>query len=200
MRAFTQTSWQRCAPCRQAAMMDTCTLRKWAPTVDNYGTEIAAYTDTTDVDCGLDVTGGTGGRRAAPARRHDHDDQRNAAPVAGRWGGPDGRGPHDGHAPQRRDCWRRRWPTVSTGSRSAGLPATCCDWWRCADAYHHHDCAGRRSNCGATWTGWQAQNAGEPQQDGLEAGARIVETYCQDSGAAVGHRASPARTASGSMR
>ena len=42
------------------AMGDTCTLRKWAPTVDNYGTEVPAYTDTTDVECGLDVTGGTG--------------------------------------------------------------------------------------------------------------------------------------------
>jgi hypothetical protein len=41
-----------------AAMGDTCTLRKWAPTVDNYGTEIPAYTDTTGVDCGLDVTAG----------------------------------------------------------------------------------------------------------------------------------------------
>ncbi len=44
------------------AMGDTCTLRKWAPTVDNYGTEIAAYTETTGVACGLDVTGGTGAR------------------------------------------------------------------------------------------------------------------------------------------
>ena len=40
-----------------AAMMDTCTLRTWAPTVDDYGTEIAGYTDTTGVACGLDVTG-----------------------------------------------------------------------------------------------------------------------------------------------
>ncbi len=40
------------------AMGDTCTLRKWAPTVDDYGTEIAAYTETTGVACGLDVTPG----------------------------------------------------------------------------------------------------------------------------------------------
>ncbi len=44
-----------------AAMQDTCTLRKWAPTVDNYGTEVPAYTDTTGVECGLDVSGGAGG-------------------------------------------------------------------------------------------------------------------------------------------
>jgi hypothetical protein len=45
-----------------AAMGDTCTLHKWAPTVDNYGTEVPGYTDTTGVDCGLDVSGGgTGG-------------------------------------------------------------------------------------------------------------------------------------------
>jgi hypothetical protein len=42
------------------AMGDTCTLHKWAPTVDNYGTEIAAYTDTANIACGLDVTGGMG--------------------------------------------------------------------------------------------------------------------------------------------
>ena len=57
---------------QMAAMQDTCTLRKWAPTVDDYGTEIPAYTDTTDVDCGLDVTGGTGaassGGRTARSR------------------------------------------------------------------------------------------------------------------------------------
>jgi len=50
-----------------AAMGDTCMLHKWAPTTDNYGTEIPAYTDTTDVACGLDVTGGTGaGERRRP--------------------------------------------------------------------------------------------------------------------------------------
>ena len=40
------------------AMMDICTLRKWAPTTDNYGTEIPGYTDTANVACGLDVTAG----------------------------------------------------------------------------------------------------------------------------------------------
>ena len=43
-----------------AAMGDTCTLHTWAPTVDNYGTEVPAYTETTGVECGLDVSGGTG--------------------------------------------------------------------------------------------------------------------------------------------
>ena len=50
-----------------AAMGDTCTLRRWNPTVDDYGTEVPAYTDTTGVACGLDVTGGTGaGERRRP--------------------------------------------------------------------------------------------------------------------------------------
>lgn len=43
-----------------AAMGDTCTLHKWAPTLDDYGTEVPGYTDTTGVACGLDVTGGVG--------------------------------------------------------------------------------------------------------------------------------------------
>jgi hypothetical protein len=45
-----------------AAMGDTCTLHKWAPTVDNYGTEVPGYTDTAGVACGLDVTGGIAAR------------------------------------------------------------------------------------------------------------------------------------------
>ena len=43
-----------------AAMDDTCTLRRWTPTVDDYGTEIEGWTETAGVACGLDVTGGTG--------------------------------------------------------------------------------------------------------------------------------------------
>ena len=41
-----------------AAMQDTCTLRKWTPTVDDYGTEIEGWTQTAGVACGLDVSGG----------------------------------------------------------------------------------------------------------------------------------------------
>lgn len=52
---------------QQAAMMDTCTLRTWTPTVDDYGTEIAGYSDTADVACGLDVTG----TRQKERRRQD---------------------------------------------------------------------------------------------------------------------------------
>mgnify|MGYP000853843112 CR=1 FL=1 len=48
---------------QNAAMQDTCTVRKWAPTVDNYGTQVPAYTDTTGVACGLDVTPGGSERR-----------------------------------------------------------------------------------------------------------------------------------------
>ena len=53
---------------QNAAMQDTCTVHKWAPTTDNYGTEVPAYTDTTGVACGLDVSGGTG---AGERRRQD---------------------------------------------------------------------------------------------------------------------------------
>ena len=58
MRAFTADELASMRIVQNAAMMDTCTLRKWAPTTDNYGTEIPAYTDTTGVACGLDVSGG----------------------------------------------------------------------------------------------------------------------------------------------
>jgi hypothetical protein len=42
-----------------AAMMDTCTLRVWTPTVDAYGTEIAGWVDTANVACGYDASGGS---------------------------------------------------------------------------------------------------------------------------------------------
>lgn len=62
MRAFTADELTSMRSVQAGAMMDTCTLRKWNPTVDNYGTEIAAWTDTTGVDCGWDVTGGIAAR------------------------------------------------------------------------------------------------------------------------------------------
>lgn len=40
-------------------MMDSCTLRVWAPTIDEYGTETEAWTSTTNVACGLDVSKGS---------------------------------------------------------------------------------------------------------------------------------------------
>ncbi len=58
MRAFTAGELTSMRDVQAGAMMDTCTLRKWAPTVDNYGTEIEGWTETTGVDCGLDVTAG----------------------------------------------------------------------------------------------------------------------------------------------
>jgi hypothetical protein len=58
MRAFTADELAGMRSVQTGAMMDTCTLRKWAPTVDNYGTENEGYTDTAGVDCGLDVTAG----------------------------------------------------------------------------------------------------------------------------------------------
>jgi len=39
-----------------AAMMDTCTLRSWTPTVDEYGTEVEGWTERTGVPCGLDTS------------------------------------------------------------------------------------------------------------------------------------------------
>ena len=62
MRAFTPSELTAMRDVQTGAMMDTCTLRKWAPTTDDYGTEIPAYTDTAGVDCGLDVTGGIAAR------------------------------------------------------------------------------------------------------------------------------------------
>lgn len=61
MRAFTANELERMRSVQVGAMMDTCTLRIWTPTVDDYGTEIPGYVDTTGVACGLDVTGGMGG-------------------------------------------------------------------------------------------------------------------------------------------
>ncbi len=51
-----------------AAMGDTCTLRVWTPTVDNYGTEIEGWTVRAGVACGLDVTAGVGSQER---RRQD---------------------------------------------------------------------------------------------------------------------------------
>jgi hypothetical protein len=69
MRAFTADELTRMRAVQVDAMMDTCTLRVWTPTVDNYGTEIAAYTDRTNVACGWDVSaGGNGGNEQ---RRQD---------------------------------------------------------------------------------------------------------------------------------
>jgi hypothetical protein len=58
MRAFTADELAGMRTVQTGAMMDTCTLRKWAPTTDNYGTEIEGWTETTGVACGLDVTAG----------------------------------------------------------------------------------------------------------------------------------------------
>lgn len=60
MRAFTADELIRMRSVQIDAMMDKCTLRIWTPTVDNYGTEIPGWTDTANVACGWDVTGGTG--------------------------------------------------------------------------------------------------------------------------------------------
>lgn len=40
-----------------AAMLDTCTLRVWTPTIDAWGSEVAGWTQRAGVPCGLDVTG-----------------------------------------------------------------------------------------------------------------------------------------------
>lgn len=67
MQAFTAVELESMRSVQSAAMMDTCTLRVWTPTIDEYGTEIAAYVDTTGVACGLDVTG----QRQKERRRAD---------------------------------------------------------------------------------------------------------------------------------
>jgi len=67
MTPFTAADLAAMRTVQDAAMMDTCTLRVWTPTVDDYGTEIAGYSDTADVACGLDVTG----TRQKESRRPD---------------------------------------------------------------------------------------------------------------------------------
>lgn len=57
MTPFTAADLAAMRTVQESAMMDTCTLRVWTPTVDAYGTEIAGYTNTAGVACGLDVTG-----------------------------------------------------------------------------------------------------------------------------------------------
>lgn len=66
MRAFTADELTAMRAVQTGAMMDTCTLRKWAPTTDNYGTEIPAYTETANVDCGLDVSVAGGREQRRP--------------------------------------------------------------------------------------------------------------------------------------
>lgn len=66
MRAFTADELTSMRSVQTGAMMDTCTLRKWAPTTDNYGTEIAGWAETTGVDCGLDVSVAGGREQRRP--------------------------------------------------------------------------------------------------------------------------------------
>ena len=56
MNAFTVAELTAMRSVQSAAMMDTCTLHTWVPTVDDYGTEIAGYSDVAGVSCGLDVS------------------------------------------------------------------------------------------------------------------------------------------------
>jgi hypothetical protein len=56
MNPFTAADLAAMRNVQTSAMMDTCTLRTWTPTVDDYGTEIAGYTDVAGVACGLDVS------------------------------------------------------------------------------------------------------------------------------------------------
>lgn len=67
MNPFTAADLASMRAVQGSAMMDTCTLHVWTPTVDDYGTEIAGYTDTTGIACGLDVTG----TRQKERRRQD---------------------------------------------------------------------------------------------------------------------------------
>jgi len=62
MQPFTADELAAMRSVQVGAMMDTCTLRVWTPTVDDYGTEIAGWTDTAGVACGLDVSGGIAAR------------------------------------------------------------------------------------------------------------------------------------------
>lgn len=58
MNAFTAGELAAMRATQTGAMMDTCTLRVWAPVIDSYGTETEAWTSTANVACGLDVSKG----------------------------------------------------------------------------------------------------------------------------------------------
>lgn len=58
MLALTAAELAAMRGVQNGAMLDTCTLRTWAPTTDAFGSEVEGWTLRTGVACGLDVTGG----------------------------------------------------------------------------------------------------------------------------------------------
>lgn len=57
MVAFSAAELAAMRDVQHGAMMDTCTLRTWTPTIDAFGSETPGWTVRTGVACGLDVTG-----------------------------------------------------------------------------------------------------------------------------------------------
>lgn len=57
MQGFSAAELAAMRAVQDGAMMDTCTLRTWAPVVDAFGSETPGWTLRTGVACGLDVTG-----------------------------------------------------------------------------------------------------------------------------------------------
>lgn len=57
MLALTAAELAAMRGVQNGAMMDTCTLRTWAPSTDAFGSEVEDWTLRTGVVCGLDVTG-----------------------------------------------------------------------------------------------------------------------------------------------
>jgi hypothetical protein len=67
MRHFSPDELDAMRTTQAGAMMDTCTLHVRSFSQDDYGEEVPAWTDTTGVACGLDVTGGIAAREQARA-------------------------------------------------------------------------------------------------------------------------------------
>ena len=62
MQPFTAAELTNMRSVQTGAMMDTCTLRIKSSTQDDYGQVVDTFTDTPDIPCGLDVTGGQAAR------------------------------------------------------------------------------------------------------------------------------------------
>lgn len=62
MQPFTAAELAGMRGTQAGAMMDTCTLRIRSAIQDDYGEEVETFTETPNVPCGLDVTGGIAAR------------------------------------------------------------------------------------------------------------------------------------------
>lgn len=64
MRKFTAAELANQVSTQTGAMQDTCIIQVYALTLDDYGAEVASYTDGSAIDCGLNMTPARESRRA----------------------------------------------------------------------------------------------------------------------------------------